>query len=125
MPAQPFIVFPTSNAWRVATLHGDAPQVRHLPAVTDMASAVASELRELGHAGQGVILALPTEWCIVASIQTCDLPRHDHGAMIYRLEEKLPIPAEELVANFTHDRKSALGVAVRIAQVKPMVDRLE
>src|SRR5438045_1145265 len=125
MPAQPFIIFPTSHSWHVATLHGDVPRVRDVRAGADMGSATASELRELGYAGQGVILALPTEWCFVASIQISDLPRHDRGAMIYRLEEKLPMPAEEFVADFAHDGDSALGVAARTAQIKPLVDVLE
>jgi type II secretory pathway component PulL len=125
MSADAFIIFPQSGAWRIGAMRGGEPQLRDVPAGADIAQNVAAALRELGYASQGAILALPTAWCIVATITAGDLPRHDRKAMLYRLEEKLPIPAEEFVADFAHSADRALGVAVRIAQVKPLIDDLE
>jgi hypothetical protein len=93
---------------------------------------VAGALRRLGHTGEGVVLAVPSAWCLVATVSTAGIPRHDRKALLYRLEERLPLAAEAIVADFarapdgvTGGGTDALGVCVRTEQVLPIVAGLE
>lgn len=91
-----------------------------------LADAALRILREHGYEGGGLTLAIPSDWCMCALIDIADLPRREaQQAMLYRLEEQLPLPAEELVADFVIHDVSAFGVAVQIATVAPIVDALE
>lgn len=92
------------------------------------ADAAAAALASLGYAGEGVLLAVPSAWCLCAAVRLDDLPaRGGRRAMAYRLEEKLPVSAEEVVADFiaTVDGATALGVCVEKKTLAPVVEALE
>lgn len=76
---------------------------------------------------QSLVLAVPGGWCLSATIPTAGLARHDHKAMLYRLEERLPLPAESLAADFVLSPSGAhaLGIAVQVDAVRPIVEALE
>ena len=129
MAKQSFILIPTERAWRVAAPGVDVLEVP-IPAdgrPADGAADVAAALRQLGYAGQGVMLALPSTMCLAASISLDGLPRGDREAMAYRLEEKLPVAAESVVADFVVGAAgdAALGVCALTDVVAPIVESLE
>jgi type II secretory pathway component PulL len=74
-----------------------------------------------------VILAIQSGWCLAARVSLDGVARHDRQALAYRLEEKLPLAAEEFVADFISDARgqTALGVAARVEQLRPWVEALE
>ena len=128
MPAKPFILFPPDSPdapWRAGTSG---------PILAEGVDARAA-LDALGYAGQPVLLAVPSRWCLAAMISTADLPRKDRRrAMLYRLEEKLPLAAEEVVADFitTYDERPtpevfhlAFGVCCAVETLRPVIDALE
>ncbi len=86
-----------------------------------------------GYAGEGTVLAIPSSWCFAVSIHVGDLPRNDRNAMLYRLEEKLPLAAEAVIADFIphqpheaqHEPQDALAVCVKIETIRPLIDALE
>jgi type II secretion system protein L len=80
-----------------------------------------------GYRGEAVVLAVPTAWCLSAGVDLDNLPRQNrHEAMVYRLEEMLPLAAEQIVAAFAPTvGQRTLGVCVQTEQVKPWVDELE
>lgn len=133
MPAVPFILFPRNEpgaAWRVSRLAPEGPSFTDVAIPEDStaeqtADAIAGAMSTLGHAGQAVVLAVPSAWCMAASISTADLPKQDRKALVFRFEEKLPLPVENVVADFVPSDAGALGVCVRLDQVKPLVDALE
>jgi hypothetical protein len=133
MASQPFILLVTDDAWQACTLEAGEPVVAEIPfpqgaSVVDKAKIVAAALQEIGYAGQGTILALPSSWCYAASISTDDLPPGDRKAMLFRMEEKLPVAAESLIADFVagpEGSNHALGVSVSIDSIKGWVDALE
>jgi len=117
-----FVIFAGDAEWRV--VDGDeaddiAPTVAALPADAspeDAAAAVVTALREAIPAGATVTLALPSHWCLCARVDVADLPRSSRRqAMLYRLEEQLPLAAEEFVADFVAGgaNEQSLGVAAR------------
>lgn len=127
-----FILFPAARQWRLASVSGGAVQELRTVATPDGSAAaigrqVASALDPLGYRGEGVLLALPTEWCFAAPVDATGIPRRDAKAMLYRLEASLPVAAEDLAADFIFrdEDGAALGVAVRIATLGPVLSSLE
>src|SRR5947208_10731970 len=119
MSATTFILFPHGPTWQIATVTGGRVGFHDmLPpeadvAVQDIAQHLAEEFRRLGYTGQPVMLALASADCLAATIDVAGLPRSDRKAMLYRLEEKLPVAAESVVADFAVADSHALGVCVR------------
>jgi type II secretion system protein L len=125
------ILFPHDDHCRVFAV-GDGASTLRAESVatsspTDAAPRIADALRTLGRRDEPVLLAVPTAWCLAARISLDGLPRRDRRAMLYRLEEKLPLAAEDVVADFIIDRDGhhALGVAARLDRLRPWVDALE
>lgn len=134
MSTTSYILFPHGQTWQIASVsgghatfsdmlppEGDARQVS--PQM--IAERLKSELNRLGYTGQGVMLALSAAECWAASIDIAGLPRGDRKAMLYRLEEKLPMAAESIVADFALGEARALGVCVREDAVSPLLHSLE
>ena len=143
-----YILFPGDPAgagWKLAACDATANIVWHDvpvalgdPAAADLAPekvarAVAEALpRLLGTATTTTLtLAIPSGWCLCAAVDAVDpaagrVARRE--AMLYRLEEKLPLAAEEFVADFVaggNDSRTALGVAAPLATLGPIVRTIE
>src|SRR5205814_7079477 len=90
-----------------------------------IAAAAADSLKQLGHGASPVTLAIPSNWCLCATIRTDDLLKSDYKSLLYRLEEKLPWPAESITADFIRHNDSALGICIKTEKVRPLIDALE
>ena len=129
MASQSFIIFVTDGPWRISATSGgtsiDVPATE--TGGPENASAAAAALEEAGYQGEPVLLAIPSTWCLSAAIGTEGLPRkHHREAMAYRLEEKLPLAAEDFVADFTQTQDDqCLGVCVRTHRLGPIIEALE
>src|SRR5437762_13649009 len=84
MATRGFILFPTDGASRVgATRSSEWPRVDELQISTasapeEVARVTVNALRERGwRTGTPVVLAVPANRCLVASIQTIGLPRSE------------------------------------------------
>ena len=124
MVSHSFILFASETTWRIARITSGEISQSSAPSI----QGVADALKQLEYEGQGTLLALPPSWCFSAFISTEDLPKHDRKAMLYRLEEKLPLPAEGLVADFVVQEGAepkAFGVAVATEQLKGVIESLE
>ncbi len=132
MSHQQHVIFASDEAWQVATTRGDEILLRQVPpqagvAADQIAPLVRAALDELGYDGGGVILALPSAWCLAASVDTKGLSRKARSsALLYRLEEQLPLAAEEIAADFAAPAEGrAMGVAVQAQRLMPLVQGLE
>lgn len=91
-----------------------------------MVRRVAEALRRQGYAGEGITLALPSTWCLAAPVNAANLPRRNRQhTLTYRFEEHLPVPVEEVIADFVGVGDVVLGVAVLLERLAPLVDALE
>jgi hypothetical protein len=125
-PRTATILFAGDESWRIASGGSvDEVRVERETSAKEIAAAVAAKLGERQYQGEGVVLALPSSWCIAASVCTQGLPPRDRAAMRFRLEEKLPIAAEAFTADFIEHDGSALGVCVVNERVVPVVAALE
>jgi len=126
MPKRTFILFASDTAWHAGT--GDSLVQIRIPASAtpdQIAQAAANSLKQLGHGASPIILAIPSNWCLCASIRTDDLPKADYKSLLYRLEEKLPWPAESITADFIRHENSALGICIKTEKIRPLIDAIE
>ena len=108
----------TEAEWRTITTGGEEP--------ADAARTIADGLRELGYSGEPVVLGLPSHKCLVAQFETQRKSR-DYTGLVFALENRLPISAEEIVADFVHSKESSstLGLAVELSAIEPILRELE
>jgi len=94
--------------------------------VPEMADAVAARLHDLGYGGEDVCLGLPACMALTGSAPLDGLPRRaQRPALLYRLEEELPVDAEDFTADFLPAEEGrTLGVAVRTHDVRGVIDAL-
>lgn len=91
----------------------------------DFIAAAAECLAELRLGpGPAVTLGLASAHCVTAIVERSGLLRSEREqAMRYRLEESLPLDAEDLATAFVPiDRSCALGVATEIERVQDLID---
>ena len=120
------------DRWRVAHVRPDGHVDLHeadIPASEDPQASdlpLSDRLKEVGYAGQAACLGLSSDLVLSAQIDCADLPRRQQrAAMLYRLEEQLPINAEALTANFMPALGGrALGLSVETERVRATIDRL-
>lgn len=134
MAASAYILFPHGPTWQIATVTGGHVAFSDLlppeggPRAASpqlIAERLSADLARLGYTGQGVVLSLAAADCLSASIDIAGLPRGDRKAMLYRLEEKLPMAAESIIADFVIGQGRALGACVREDVVSPLLHALE
>jgi hypothetical protein len=124
-----FVIFVESSGWRVARADTGDVQQRPCPQCRDLpgrAQAAAEALKELGYRGQDVCLALGSQYVYSARIRTDNLSRRQRRqAMTFRLEEQLPLDAEQLTVDFIRlQGDAALGLAVETSTIKEILDAL-
>ena len=95
MPASEFIFFSSASAWRVARVEGTA-----VTWLDWSGPDGAAALKGFGYDGRPVALAVASDDCLAARISTDGLPRGDRRALTFRLEERLPLAAEDVVTDF-------------------------
>ena len=120
-----------SDRWRAAGVRGDDVEVREtaIGAIEDDphgCRALAETLTAMGCSDGDICLGLPADWVLAAQIECDGLPRKDRRtAMLYRLEEQLPLEAERLTVDFLPAvAGKALGLAVETAKVAAVIESL-
>lgn len=125
-------LFVGENLWHVGVLLADGARIERVAfsrdAVLDARIAEAKKcLAELGVVDQRIVLALPTSWCLCATISTGELERAGRRrAMGFRFEEHLPISAEDIVADYVDGGDGeALGVCGELERLQSIVAAIE
>jgi hypothetical protein len=126
-----FVIFANPGRWLLAAVDDAArTQWIDLPdqpsaSLEESVGQVTAAMNVAGYRHNGVVLAIPSSWCFAAATPLAGLARRDRRSMLFRLEEKLPLAAEEIVADFTDDSVSPLAVCARLDELRPIVDALE
>lgn len=127
-----FTILAVSKDWRIVRVEDGAATVVPVDAPADaddeaIVQSLKTRLADLGHAGEPVVLAMATAACLSATVSTEQVKSSGrHQALAFRLEEHLPISAEDFIADYSDfDADAALGVCVELAPLKRWVDRLE
>ena len=90
------------------------------------AEAVQTALESAGCAGCEIILSIPSAFCLCApSARMICRQRTGTRALLYRLEEKVPVSAEDVVADFVSTSDGTLGVCTLRAKLAPLIEALE
>ncbi len=121
-----FVLYADRDGWRISLNTGTTPQIHAVEGSAGATPAVAARLTAqllvtLNFRPRRCIVALPTDACLCAAIGSQGLPaRGGRRAMLYRLEEKLPVSAEEVYADFLSRGPEIFGVCTP----RPWVDEL-
>lgn len=120
-----------SDCWRVALAGETEVKVHELDAADvegplEIARELASILDDWGCKRKEICLGLPSDIVLAVRFDSANLPRKQRReAMIYRLEEHIPIDAEQLTADFLPPvGGNILGMAVETVLVRTIVDSL-
>ena len=121
-----------TDRYVVARPEGDGiVRIREIPRSGEDAEAAAREalaqtIAELDGNGRRICLGLPGEMVLAAAVDLTNLPRRRrHAAMLYRLEEHLPLDIEALTAVFLPPAGGqALALAVQTEQLLTLLDGL-
>ncbi len=121
----------TADRWRAARARGQDVELREISIESGAEpSGAADAIREVlagwGYAGQGVCLGLPAAMVFGGRVECDRLPRSQRRtALLYRLEEQLPLAAEQLTADFLPAVGGrSLGLAVQTDTIRELLDRL-
>jgi len=127
-----FVLLTEGDCWRIARVTGKDAEVRIVLIEPDgdqsaTVRLAADELESMGYRGGGICLAINSEMVFTDQVDCNNLPRKDRAsAMTFRLEEHLPLAAEQFTAAFGPPCGArALGVAVRTEEVQSLIDRLD
>ena len=128
-----FVILARARQWRLLVQGGPDGELAavDLPASGEAIDRQAAEgirqvMAEHGYGGGGALLAIASQWSLAATISTDGIPRHGrHEALTYRLEEHLPLAAEEVVADFVECGDQALGVASERCRLRKILTELE
>ena len=109
------IFISSSDAWRI--------DLDPAAGAAEIAKAVADALA--GRSGEDV-LAIPSAWCLAAQVELSAGAQDDHKSLLFRLEEKLPLAAEDIVADFIPraphpERPRTLGVAAKLDVLRTLL----
>ena len=124
-----FLLALEADRWQVVSLSEGAtkvPFVDQQPLSRETLDEVYQVLNNRGYRSQGLCLSLPSAIVLSASIECGDLPRKNRTeAMLYRLEEQLPISAENITAAFGPEvNGKTIGFAVATSEVEAIIKEL-
>lgn len=131
MRASQLFLFLTKTCWRLVYLKDEELQVRevefeHSQGPLSVLDGLLEIFNESEYSGEEIFLGLDSKHIQVAMISCDDLPRRQRTEMmLYRLEEQLPLAAEELTAVFLPAIGGrCLAFAVNTAEVLGIVKAL-
>lgn len=123
-----WILLQRSDGWLLGRLERDKSiHVEFKPANdSELVEAVAGVLNEHHYRGEGIVLGVDSNACLVGGITVDDqrMLRH-RQRLVYEFEENLPVPAEALTVDFSISDSHALGVAVQTASWTGLLDALQ
>jgi hypothetical protein len=129
--SEQYLVFVGDGPWRLASVDGATPAAP-VPfgqdaSVEERVAAVRQLLMTANATEEPLVLALPSAWCLSAVISTEDIDRTARRrALAYRLEEHLPVAAEDVVADHVGlDDSRALCVCAELSRLRPLLAAFE
>ena len=116
--------------WRLHAIGDDAlPPVEREFDATDLvvqAEPIRETLTANGYAGEPIILALDSNWCLAITLDV-NRPQElrDRQTLLYRLEEWMPWSVDDCVCDFIAAGKQALMLAVQSNPLAEFLNRME
>jgi type II secretion system protein L len=120
----------TPTGYCIADGSGNLPPVQieigPQSAPEQTAEAIWRSFEERGYCGEPVLLALGSQGCLAATVpHTGRAMARNPQAMAFALEEFLPSAMEDIACDFVVFESDALGVAVEVTALGPLLSALE
>lgn len=130
MPQAGWVLLQDTNGWQIVKTSAAGAEARSVElsaetSVSQLAAGLAEALQAEGYRSEPLVLALDASVCLAAGLTLESDGTRQRQAMLYQLEQWLPVAAEELVCDFLVHGHEVLGIAVRTEWLKPLVDELE
>lgn len=125
------VVFPSDRLWRLGAVEEDHVRTWDIPmpetaSVEEQIQRFQDQTMALGIEPAEVVLAIPSAWCMSASFELNGIATKNSKALLYALEEHLPIVAEEVLAGFTcKDGKAFAVCTTQRGKVTSLLDGLK
>jgi len=125
------VVIPQAEGWKVALGTAESATVETLTQTEGATAAQAAGmlkvwLEQRGLKDVALVLALPSDAVLSAPVAVDHLPRRQRDERLrIRLEELIPLAAEELRADCVSTAEGALAVAAPVERLRPLVEALE
>ena len=116
MPLSGIILVTGESGWQIGTETFRSLDLAADASPETAASASCGGATGSGLPGEDVVLAIPSTWCLIATIPAMRKGKGRRRDMLaMALEEQFPIPAEEFVADYVEAGQKLLGIAGRSA----------
>lgn len=130
--AGPWMISAGRSCWRLVDLSAPGCEDRRFEWEGEQppahrAAELVEAMTQTGNDDPRVLLGLASSQCLAAQIETDGIDRGSrHRSMSFRLEEHLPLSAEDSVADFSeYARDRALGVCCRLDELDSLIGALE
>jgi hypothetical protein len=120
------ILAPDAARWRCAVVRDRQVEWHELESGLD-APAAAASVAELARGMNATSIGLmpPSSWCLTATLTADQMPASGgRQALLYALEEHLPLPLEELALQILGGAGGAMAVGVALNRIQPVIDAL-
>ena len=131
MPRESAALLLRRHHWQLAKISDQSHLLNHTGVwheedVAQSAEVISNCLAEEGLANQPIALLLDADITFAANL-TIESPAQlrKSAAMLYRLEEKLPLAAEDIAATYFRHHNEVLAVVAEKANVRPIAEALE
>lgn len=123
------VLFLDDAGFQIGYLNENQPASVRVPIAGSISESIATlkkHFDDLHYDGSPLLLAIPSSWCLCATLDAKDLDRSTRRtALMYRLEEHLPLSAEEITADFIlHDNAQALGICAETSKLHELIQSL-
>jgi hypothetical protein len=126
-----FVIFPARapQRWAAARIAGSEYRHEFIEGISGLEgpfSPILAVLEQLQYRGGSVLLALPSELCLCAVVDDSGLRKSSRqNGMLFRLEEQLPLAAEDVEADFVPGNGRCVGVAWAAGPALALIEALE
>jgi type II secretion system protein L len=129
-PRSSFFLALECDAWHVARVVGDDVATAELPLGDQppaaMIPAVRETLQAMGHQGESLCLGIASKMIHAMPVQPPRVWRQKRQAMLFLVEEQLPLDAEQLSVEFLPPvGDTSLALAVETARLRELIEPLE
>lgn len=123
--AMVLLMIESRRQWRIVSC-ADPDQMRVLPMDTTPRQLAESALELVADKRASIMLAVRSDQVMTAKLSPAsDRVAGDREAMLFQLEEELPVRAEQLAADFMTSESSTLGVAIDASRYRPIVEAFD